>query len=237
MKSPPLFEKELSGDFYSTPPPPRWFFSVGGAYLFSWQAAGKIANFASHLIQGLFIRAYEPCFFRILSSLSLSNFRFNVGNFTTREIRGEGIAKKIRKFVKMVLKCIFVYDNRWMKRCYDLKYFFDILRKCERTRRGLYSKTSLTEKRVRKEGTWNFSRSFFPPLINDFFSTSLLRASSRNYYTKRGSVVKIRRKKDVEIEKRERERERGNSWWSRNDLICRKIIPRETSNINVIHGE
>lgn len=189
-------------------PPPRWFFSVGGAYLFSWQAAGKIANFASHLIQGLFIRAYEPCFFRILSSLSLSNFRFNVGNFTTREIRGEGIAKKIRKFVKMVLKCIFVYDNRWMKRCYDLKYFFDILRKCERTRRGLYSKTSLTEKRVRKEGTWNFSRSFFPPLINDFFSTSLLRASSRNYYTKRSSVVKIRRKKDVEIEKRERERER-----------------------------
>lgn len=107
-----------------------------------------------------------------------------------------------------VLKYIFVCNNRWMKRCYDLKYFFDILRKCERTRRGLYSKTSLTEKRVRKEGTWNFSRSFFPPLINDFFSTSLLRASSRNYYTKRSSVVKIRRKKDVEIEKRERERER-----------------------------
>lgn len=143
-------------------PPPRWFFSVGGAYLFSWQAAGKIANFASHLIQGLFIRAYEPCFFRILSSLSLSNFRFNVGNFTTREIRGEGIAKKIRKFVKMVLKCIFVYDNRWMKRCYDLKYFFDILRKCERTRRGCIRKR-LREKSKKGRNLKLFSK---------FFSTS-----------------------------------------------------------------
>lgn len=188
-------------------PPPRWFFSVGGAYLFSWQAAGKIANFASHLIQGLFIRAYEPCFFRILSSLSLSRISGLTLEILQLEEFEEGELRK--RFESLtVLKYIFVCNNRWMKRCYDLKYFFDILRKCERTRRGLYSKTSLTEKRVRKEGTWNFSRSFFPPLINDFFSTSLLRASSRNYYTKRSSVVKIRRKKDVEIEKRERERER-----------------------------
>lgn len=143
------------------PPPPRWFFSVGGAYLFSWQAAGKIANFASHLIQGLFIRAYEPCFFRILSSLSLSRISGLTLEILQLEEFEEGELRK--RFESLtVLKYIFVCNNRWMKRCYDLKYFFDILRKCERTRRGCIRKR-LREKSKKGRNLKLFSK---------FFSTS-----------------------------------------------------------------
>lgn len=104
MKSPPLFEKELSGDFYSTPIyPPSSNSSPSVAYLFSWQAAGKIA---SHSIQELFIRAYEPCFFRTLSlplppRISVGNMkiRWKFYNFTIFS-RDSRIVRKIRKFEK-----------------------------------------------------------------------------------------------------------------------------------------
>lgn len=116
--------------------------------------------------------------------------------------------------------------------CYigwNLKYFFDILTKVgcivhERT--GVYSKhfTPRKERNAFNLGRWNFSRTFL-------LDASLLRACfkyERNYHTKRDSVVKISGRKTW------KKRERENSWWSRNDLICRKIIRLLMLTINMI---
>lgn len=114
--------------------------------MFSWQAAGKIA---SHSIQELFIRAYEPCFFRTLSlspspRISVGNMkiRWKFYNFTIFS-RDSRIVRKIRKFEKFCYNYCVRVQQPIVTSVGILNIFFDILTKVgcivhERT--GVYSK-------------------------------------------------------------------------------------------------
>lgn len=143
MKSPPLFEKELSGDFYSTPIyPPSSNSSPSVALIcLAGRQPGKLRA----------IR-YRNYLFVLMNRASLSpSPRISVGNMKIRWkfynftifSRDSRIARKIRKFEKFCYNYCVRVQQPIFTSVAILNIFFDILTKVEcivHERTGMYSK-------------------------------------------------------------------------------------------------
>lgn len=149
MKSPPLFEKELSGDFYSTPIyPPSSNSSPSVALIcLAGRQPGKLRaiRYRNYLFVLMNCASFELSLSLPLPPrISVENMkiRWKVYNFTIFS-RDSRIVRKIRKFEKFCYNYCVRVQQPIVTSVGILNIFFDILTKVgcivhERT--GLYSK-------------------------------------------------------------------------------------------------